>query len=898
MVDITPGDSGANKGFWRKQLRDRYGKFVEMGREVMFDIELPGVQGKVQAFGKFIGNAEPGLARLEVADNSRIPKGVYLVKSEDITSIEAVLPDSYVKEKLEEVNAPTVEPAPELKAEISGDETKKEIFRYVARVLKEDGRFPIARNSETPARGKNSDVARGAKLAYKKVFDAEPALQEKYKTFENMWEKVFEYSADERTQSPNELSAIPEDMKELNRAYAKHVLGLNPSGMITYYRNAVNGKDTEEESAVGYISLDRDMAYDYNSKKENIQANGRYEIYVKPDEVYGMIGYSEIEDEFGVTIGREVANIPGRVKRVGDLAPVHPEEPWLFDYSDKEFQRGFGSSPFRYFSLISHFNFHPVEPLGDNLQEFLDKYNLTAGDIKAKFDELYGAGAYERYKASGNTVDFNKLKRLFIDVGDGKVALDVPALERLTALSSNPDSDYKDDRLDNHLKILSTLQELTGQPFFTHRTRDYTPPEPVEQAPTETEPEIAEPPIVEPEPEKAPYVSVWDGLPFSPEHMEDNGDTAYLIREPDPPAVMYHVAPAAAREDILKNGLDPKNETWNTGLGKQGDDIYRDEHLWTKNDDGEYWAYEYRPIGVYMFADLESALQYASSGGDIYKIDTASNGREIIRDPVNSHNWNDLMDEEKTYVTRYVQPESLQLIENSTTEPAPSESESSGIIPPGYQNWLSSMSDILELENDEDSEDDFDPDLGNKLLSRVMEKAGYNEKPKVVSSEEFNSIEGETIYRAVTDERFVDQYLNSPKHFAGTGVLGNGTYSTNKKESAEAYAGFTNGDPDILNARMLEMKLSPDAKVLSFNSKFELRQWANENAAKFKEEYKKFGANPGEIHEFDWQINNASDWSNLAIMAGYDAIRVPPDIGAERFTIILNRGKVIANGKS
>lgn len=103
MVDITPGDSGANKGFWREQLRDRFGKFVEMGGMVMFDVRLPGVDGIVQGIGKFIGNAEPGLARIQVLDNSRIPKGVYLVKPEDITAIEAVLPDAYVEEKLEEV---------------------------------------------------------------------------------------------------------------------------------------------------------------------------------------------------------------------------------------------------------------------------------------------------------------------------------------------------------------------------------------------------------------------------------------------------------------------------------------------------------------------------------------------------------------------------------------------------------------------------------------------------------------------------------------------------------------------------------------------------------------------------------------------------------------------------
>lgn len=99
MVDITPGDSGANKGFWRVQLRDRYGKFVKMGGAVMFEIQLEGVQGKSIGVGYFIGNLDLETARIEVRDNKRIPKGVYLVKRDDITAIEAVLPEEYVESK-------------------------------------------------------------------------------------------------------------------------------------------------------------------------------------------------------------------------------------------------------------------------------------------------------------------------------------------------------------------------------------------------------------------------------------------------------------------------------------------------------------------------------------------------------------------------------------------------------------------------------------------------------------------------------------------------------------------------------------------------------------------------------------------------------------------------------
>jgi hypothetical protein len=135
---------------------------------------------------------------------------------------------------------------------------------------------------------------------------------------------------------------------------------------------------------------------------------------------------------------------------------------------------------------------------------------------------------------------------------------------------------------------------------------------------------------------------------------------------------MYHVAPKSAREDIIKNGLDAKDQTWNTGVGMSGQEVFRDEHLWTKDDEGNDWAYEYRPTGVYMFDSLDRAREYANgTEGDIYEIDTVSNNRQIIRDPSGAINWEFLDEEDRAYVTRYVQPESLKLLNEDTAEPEP-----------------------------------------------------------------------------------------------------------------------------------------------------------------------------------------------------------------------------------
>lgn len=146
-----------------------------------------------------------------------------------------------------------------------------------------------------------------------------------------------------------------------------------------------------------------------------------------------------------------------------------------------------------------------------------------------------------------------------------------------------------------------------------------------------------------------------DGVPFSSDVIDGS-----VLHEPNVPSHLYHVAPRSAREDILANGLDPKENTWNTGAG--GTTIYRDEHLWDKGDNGELFASEYRPVGVYLFRTLDKAREYAGNDSDIYQIDTAANGREIVRDPSSAHNWDYLMEDEQSYVTRYVQPSALSLV--------------------------------------------------------------------------------------------------------------------------------------------------------------------------------------------------------------------------------------------
>jgi hypothetical protein len=106
----------------------------------------------------------------------------------------------------------------------------------------------------------------------------------------------------------------------------------------------------------------------------------------------------------------------------------------------------------------------------------------------------------------------------------------------------------------------------------------------------------------------------------------------------------------------------------------------------------------------------------------------------------------------------------------------------------------------------------------------------------------------------------------------------------------------------------MEMKLLPEANVVSFEDVVELRNWSKDMSNEFITQYEKSGKNIAQVQEVEWQLHNDSDWTNIAIMNGIDAVRFKP-ITLERvfpdqskkpeyYTIILNRGKVAINGKS
>ena len=82
---------------------------------------------------------------------------------------------------------------------------------------------------------------------------------------------------------------------------------------------------------------------------------------------------------------------------------------------------------------------------------------MVVGSIlKAKFDQLFGEGAYDRYKASGNIVSFQRIRDMFIALPDGRIGLDASKLEDMGRLVKP--EEMVNDNFDNTIKMLSVFQ--------------------------------------------------------------------------------------------------------------------------------------------------------------------------------------------------------------------------------------------------------------------------------------------------------------------------------------------------------------------------------------------------------------------------------------------------------
>ena len=87
-------NDGANKGFWRIQPRDRRGRWIEMGAEVLAVLRDQRNNKKVGIAGNYVGpSGVPGKARVLVRDKKGMFDGIYEIDSHVLDSdVKAILP--------------------------------------------------------------------------------------------------------------------------------------------------------------------------------------------------------------------------------------------------------------------------------------------------------------------------------------------------------------------------------------------------------------------------------------------------------------------------------------------------------------------------------------------------------------------------------------------------------------------------------------------------------------------------------------------------------------------------------------------------------------------------------------------------------------------------------------
>ena len=163
-------------------------------------------------------------------------------------------------------------------------------------------------------------------------------------------------------------------------------------------------------------------------------------------------------------------------------------------------------------------------------------------------------------------------------------------------------------------------------------------------------------------------------------------------------------------------------------------------------------------------------------------------------------------------------------------------------------------------------------------LSLILEQQGFNALPKLVTSEEAQSLESSgwtRLYRGVASgepERtamFIESFEKGD-FYAGYGIFGNGTYTSTVRQTAMDYSGGR-------ESGVMELLLNPKARVINYNDLDNLRAEFNKARHNDSMDYLQ------------------SDMGRFAAMSGYDAIRVRSagfDVENEDYLVILNRSSL------
>jgi hypothetical protein len=190
------------------------------------------------------------------------------------------------------------------------------------------------------------------------------------------------------------------------------------------------------------------------------------------------------------------------------------------------------------------------------------------------------------------------------------------------------------------------------------------------------------------------------------------------------------------------------------------------------------------------------------------------------------------------------------------------------------------------------------PDGENLYLKKVLDEQGFNGKPVIVSSAEyqkaidsgavplFRGVAGDTPQQV---DEFVTQLLNGDTPYVGRGMFGDGTYFTDKGTTALKFAKEDRVGNPINFGKTIDAALSPQARVIDLE---DIRTQFQSTTTMTPAQRELYYSYPQDFYE------DASMW---AASNGYDAIRIKNPVVnwqtqealPDTYTIILNRTALI-----
>jgi hypothetical protein len=195
---------------------------------------------------------------------------------------------------------------------------------------------------------------------------------------------------------------------------------------------------------------------------------------------------------------------------------------------------------------------------------------------------------------------------------------------------------------------------------------------------------------------------------------------------------------------------------------------------------------------------------------------------------------------------------------------------------------------------------------GDARLASAYEVKGYNAKPVVLEGEAFEAAAKDAqayVYRGVNDSfekaPVLAEQFRTGDYFAGSGVYGNGTYTTTRLDTAKLYAGSKG---EILEILIPDLSNYVAKEQLSKQVKEVLSEISDKLQVLRKEQFSAFIAkNEALAEELGKAIDALTEASRFmhddgiaATLLGYDGLIIQEK--NEIYYVILNRGKVIVKG--